>query len=52
LKLFQRNTELAKNLEKERRADFPAAMKRNRNSATVWVVPPFVTAGLTSAREA
>ena len=51
IELAQRQTKLTEDLVEQRRADRPATMDWNRHSATVWMVPSFVTARVPSLQE-
>jgi hypothetical protein len=44
LKLIERDSQLAQNPEKKRRANITASMKRNRNGAAIRVIPSFMAA--------
>jgi hypothetical protein len=46
LELFQRNSELADDFEKEGWPDFVASVKRNRDRATIRMIPALMAAGL------
>jgi len=46
VELFNRDTKLAQNLEKEWRADFAAAVEGDGDSTAVRMVPPLMAAGL------
>jgi len=46
LKLFLRYAELTKDFEEQGRPDLAAAMKRDRDSAAIRMVPALVTARL------
>jgi len=49
--LFEGNSKLTQELEKQRRADLTASMEWNRDGSTIRMIPPFVAPYLTRSRE-
>jgi hypothetical protein len=52
LKLAERNAELPQNLEKQRRTDLTAAVKRNSHGPTIRMIPTLMTSRLPRLRKA
>ena len=51
LKLINRDSKLSQELEKQRRANLTASVKRNRNGTTVQMIPSFVAPYLAGSSE-
>ena len=51
IEFLQRHIELSKNLEEQRRADFPSTMQWDGNGPTIAVRPAFVAASLAAPHE-
>jgi hypothetical protein len=49
--LLERNIELAKNLQEQRRSDFLSAVNRNGHRPAIGLIPSFMTSGCSGEEE-